>query len=303
MIRKFLRRLRAKKAAHHPPIQPPEDKLNEDFRGEFNLPDDIMLGIIPYLGLIDRANFAAACVRFYDLEEKAGASINPEQWARLEVNLPYSITLQNNANFEDGEIGKRVRFLSRSPDATLRALCRVLRTTMIEFMYLELNLNAPVQRSVLELLPSTAAPDIIIDHNVTEKPARLDLRLLKFVICDRLQIFNVTLLPSEMMRIHEMLKRRRRSILSVPLSDALLFGQIVMGINNIHLGESEDLMTTSCNRGEVYAKTGTLLLIEGSHATKIEKYTNKTARITHDSKPFTRIFYGMTRIRFAEAPN
>ncbi|GMR55907.1 hypothetical protein PMAYCL1PPCAC_26102, partial [Pristionchus mayeri] len=219
------------------------------------LPDDIVLRIIRMLGLIDRANFAAICSRFYCLESRGGASNIRKEWETIEVDIYSGITLSKDDKLSSH---KRRHIMPSNSLGALRALRRIFQTTTIQNVNIKVNLCETVQRSVIDLIPNIGAAETTITHKIKEFSTDNTVPLKGGF--KRVGYSNLGLVSSEMERLYEISKSPSISnSFFLPLTDAVCFAQIVMGINHCHFYRiMAHTMTTSRERGKVYYTGGTL---------------------------------------------
>ncbi|GMR52405.1 hypothetical protein PMAYCL1PPCAC_22600, partial [Pristionchus mayeri] len=243
------------------------------------LPDDIMLRIIRMLGLIDSANLAATCSRFYCLETRAGASNIREEWETIEVDIYSGIVLSKDVKLSSTR--KRIIMHSNSL-GTLRALRRIFQTTAIKNVNIKVNLCETAQRSVIDLIPNIGAAETKITHKIKEFSTDNTVPLIGGF--KRVGYSNLGLVSGEMERLYDISKSPSISnSFFLPLTDAVCFAQIVMGINHCHFYRiMAHTMTTSRERGKVYYTGGTLcalVLVDGDHETIVYRSTPKMAKI------------------------
>ncbi|GMR35531.1 hypothetical protein PMAYCL1PPCAC_05726, partial [Pristionchus mayeri] len=284
---------------------------NDDVRGSkrsskkrslVDLPEDLLVIIIPHLGLADRFNVAVTCHRLYDAEAKSGKSNMLTYWNRISVRSGVGIILYREKLDECGMPCKDKQLSLKTADsvAMFHALKRVLRTATTRVLIkLTLDLADPAQQSILEAFYNFEVSEIIIDQTVPfsgEIPNAF-LRTMSnkiehlFVWKTQIDVDNI-----ECFYEHIKLSSVKDATITVLKSQAAIFVTKVMGIANFSFSnQNSNLTTTKDNVFYVEHREHKYILVDGETETMVYRSSNdtKAAYIIIKKSP---IMLGMIRI-------
>ncbi|GMR33167.1 hypothetical protein PMAYCL1PPCAC_03362, partial [Pristionchus mayeri] len=268
---------------------------------------DVILHIIPYLGIIDRTNFAAACKRFYSLEARAEESYH-DDWQNLEN--AFGIKLWNHGNSK--YCAMRTCLDSLPSIHIFRVLRRIQKTHLMKNFEIEANLHEPKNMELLKFIFSLGAEVLSINHQQSKPPAKINLKIFESISCHCLYMLNVALVPKEMERFYEIMKASNtKCSLRVSVKNADDFLRIVMGINQplfrrplfFRNSSYNHKITTSRSNGEVYLSGVFLALVDGQYTAQIYMINENEARIELHHSTNTLNLHRKIRIPYASTVN